>query len=219
MNKEIQGLENYSYDKIIDLINDFIIDRIWDTGHSADDIKLTDIRLHGSRLRNQARPTSDLDAVVEYDGDIREDDFFNILNDDPLYIDDVRIDINPIKEDMDLYMKRSADYDKHKLSMEDNNMIRNRKPTLEERLTRLEMIAKRRKLNTNEDCRQTNEAVPAILAKIGQVVLKYLPLILEVLPSIIDVLKKDEDNDNEEKIDALEKLQDIGNIVSKLFNK
>lgn len=116
--KEIQGLENYSYDEIVDLINDFIIDKIWDNWHSADDIKLNDIRLHGSRLRNQAKSTSDLDAVVEYDGDIREDDFFNILNDDPLYIDDVRVDINPIKEDLDLYMKRSADYDRHKLSLE-----------------------------------------------------------------------------------------------------
>ena len=119
MNKVIQGLENYSYDEIIDLVNDFIIDRIWDSGHSADDIKLTDIRLHGSRLRNQAKQESDLDAVVEYDGDIREDDFFSILNDeDPLYIDDVRVDINPIKADMDLYMKRSAEYDRHKLGLE-----------------------------------------------------------------------------------------------------
>jgi len=118
MDKTVQGLEDYSYDEVIDLINDFIIDKIWDSGHSADDIKLNDIRLHGSRLRSQAKSTSDLDAVVEYDGDIREDDFFSILNDDPLYIDDIRVDINPIKEDMDLYMKRSADYDRHKLGLE-----------------------------------------------------------------------------------------------------
>lgn len=119
MNTVIQGLENYSYNEIIDLVNDFIMDRIWNSGHSDDDIKLTDIRLHGSRLRNQAKQESDLDAVVEYDGDIREDDFFSILNDeDPLYIDDVRVDINPIKTDMDLYMKRSAEYDRHKLSLE-----------------------------------------------------------------------------------------------------
>jgi predicted nucleotidyltransferase len=67
MDKAVQGLEDYSYDEIIDLINDFIIDKIWDSGHSADDIKLNDIRLHGSRLRNQAKLTSDLDAVVEYE--------------------------------------------------------------------------------------------------------------------------------------------------------
>jgi predicted nucleotidyltransferase len=118
MKETIQSLEDYSYDEVVEMINDFIIDKIWDSGHSADDIKLNDIRLHGSRLRGQAKLYSDLDAVVEYDGDIREDDFFNILNDDPLYIDDVRIDINPIKEDLDLYMKRSDDYDRHKLGLE-----------------------------------------------------------------------------------------------------
>lgn len=119
MSKVIQGLEDYSYDEIIDLVNDFIMDRIWDSGHSADDIKLTDIRLHGSRLRGQARDDSDLDAVVEYDGDIREDDFFSILNDeDPLYIDDVKVDINPIQENIGDYMKRSDKYDKKMLGLE-----------------------------------------------------------------------------------------------------
>ena len=118
MNKTVQDLDSYSYDEIIKIINDFIMDKIWDNGYSSADIKLNDIRLHGSRLRNQAKPTSDLDAVVEYDGDIREDDFFNILNDDPLYIDDIRVDINPIKEDLNLYMKRSADYDRRKLGLE-----------------------------------------------------------------------------------------------------
>jgi predicted nucleotidyltransferase len=118
MNKTVQDLDSYSYDEIIKIINDFIIDKIWDNGYSSADIKLNDIRLHGSRLRNQAKSTSDLDAVVEYDGDIREDDFFNILNDDPLYIDDIRVDINPIKEDLNLYMKRSADYDRRKLGLE-----------------------------------------------------------------------------------------------------
>lgn len=118
MQEAIQGLNLYSYDEVIEIINDFIMDKIWDSGHSSDDIKLNNIRLHGSRLRNQAKPTSDLDAVVEYNGDIREDDFFNILNDDPLYIDDIRVDINPIKEGIDLYMKRSADYDRHRLGLE-----------------------------------------------------------------------------------------------------
>jgi hypothetical protein len=120
MQETVQGLEDYSYDEVVEIINDFIIDSIWDSGHSADDIKLNDIRLNGSRLRNQAKQKSDLDAVVEYDGDIREDDFFSILNDDPLYIDDVRVDINPIKEDLDLYMKKSSNCDKYKLGLESN---------------------------------------------------------------------------------------------------
>lgn len=172
MNKIIQGLEDYSYDEIIDLVNDFIMDRIWDSGHSADDIKLTDIRLHGSRLRGQARDDSDLDAVVEYDGDIREDDFFSILNDeDPLYIDDVRVDINPIKEDLDLYMKRSDDYDREQLELESRvrrleKKIQNemKRDELNRRVMKLErMISRSRKYEllggligktnaTKEDC-------------------------------------------------------------------
>jgi predicted nucleotidyltransferase len=118
MNKIVHGLDDYSYDEIINIINDFIIDRIYDTGHSADDIHLTDIQLHGSRIRGDNKKYSDLDAVVEYDGDIREDDFFNILNSDPLYIDDIKVDINPIKEGIDMYMKRSRVYDRERSKAE-----------------------------------------------------------------------------------------------------
>lgn len=121
MNKEIQdlGLELYSYDDIIDIVRNFVIDRIYENGYSEEAIIVKDIKLHGSRLRGQARDDSDLDAVVEYEGDIREDDLFTMLNNgDPLYIESIKVDINPIKEDMDLYMKRSADYDKQKLNFE-----------------------------------------------------------------------------------------------------
>ena len=124
MNKEIQGLGHYSYDEIIEIINDFINDRLEDEGYLSDDIVLKDLKLHGSRLRGQARDDSDLDVVVEYEGDIREDDFFNMLNDDPLYIDDIVIDINPIKEDMGDYMKRSDNYDKRKLGLESKNLCK-----------------------------------------------------------------------------------------------
>jgi len=59
------------------------------------------------------------DEVVEYKGDIKEDDLFCILNSRPmLRIEVIKVDINPIKEDMRSYMKRSDDYDKHKLGLE-----------------------------------------------------------------------------------------------------
>lgn len=35
-----------------------------------------------------------------------------------LRIEGIKVDINPIKEDMRSYMKRSDDYDKHKLGLE-----------------------------------------------------------------------------------------------------
>ena len=202
---KIQGLENYSYNEIIDIINDFIMDKILDSGHSADDIKLTDIRLHGSRLRGQARDDSDLDAVVEYDGDIREDDFFNILNDeDALYIDDIIVDINPIKEDLDLYMKRSNDYDRTKLDLEGINM------TLEERLSRLERIVNERRRVTNE--------VASITSTVAPVVIKNLPPILKVLPDFIKALENDPLNKNEEVAKMLTQFGELGAKVVELFN-
>lgn len=205
--KEVQGLEDYSYDEIIEIINDFIMDRIWDSGHSADDIKLTDIKLHGSRLRGQAREDSDLDAVVEYDGDIREDDFFNILNDDPLYIDSIKVDINPIKESMSSYMRRSDMYDSDKMKRLEN---KNRKLQLEKRIARLENIYfKNRK--------PTNEASP-IMAKVIPVILNNLPAILKLLPDFIEALKSDQVNDNTDKIEMLTKFGELGEQVGKMFS-
>lgn len=114
-----QGLELYSYDDIVDLTCDFISERLYDNGYSEDDVIIKEIRLHGSRLRGQARDDYDLDVVVEYEGDIREDDLFSMLNDeDPLYINDVRVDINPIQENIGDYMKRSDQYDKKMLGLE-----------------------------------------------------------------------------------------------------
>lgn len=116
---DIQGLESYSYDEVVDMVSEFISERLYDNGYSDEDVIIKEVRLHGSRLRGQARDDSDLDAVVEYEGDIREDDLFSMLNDeDPLYIDDVRVDINPIQENIGDYMKRSDKYDKKMLGLE-----------------------------------------------------------------------------------------------------
>ena len=118
--KVIQGLdpELYSYDGVVKEIEDFIKDKLYNSDLIlGSDIDIVKIQLHGSRLRGQAKVNSDLDAVVQYLGDSREDSLFDILNEEPLYIDDVLVDINPIKEDMKSYMKRSDDYDKQKLGL------------------------------------------------------------------------------------------------------
>lgn len=114
--KTIQGIDPslYSYEDVISIIKDYIMDIIEQEGL---DIEIEDIQLHGSRLRSQAKDNSDLDAVVQYTGSIREDDLFNLLNESPCVIDDITVDINPIKEDMKQYMKRSDDYDKKKLGL------------------------------------------------------------------------------------------------------
>ena len=75
-------------DEILDIVKSYVLDKI--------NIDIIDIELYGSRTKEAARKNSDLDILLEYKGNIREDDLFNILNDDPLYIDDIKVDINPI---------------------------------------------------------------------------------------------------------------------------
>ena len=74
--------------EIKQIVKSYVLDKI--------DIEIIDIELYGSRTKEAARKDSDLDILLEYKGNIREDDLFNILNDNPLYIDDIKVDINPI---------------------------------------------------------------------------------------------------------------------------
>lgn len=115
--KPIQGLDGYSRDEIKGIVADHINDVMRDNDIHAEIIGMD---IHGSRNRHDARPDSDLDVVVEYRGDIREDDMFNALNgeENALSIDGIKVDINPIRKeetgDLQGYMKQSEKYDKEK---------------------------------------------------------------------------------------------------------
>lgn len=68
---------------------------------SEDEFNIEDVRIYGSYSKGTNKATSDLDFVVLYSGTIREDDAFNILNDEKLTLTDktgkeVEVDINPI---------------------------------------------------------------------------------------------------------------------------
>ena len=116
-NSSIQGLQGYSRDKIKNIVKDYVEQKLSDADADA---KIKGVEIHGSRNRGDAREDSDLDVVIEYEGDIREDDMFNLLNDDEdaLSIEDIRVDINPIREQetgtLDKYMERSRKYDEEK---------------------------------------------------------------------------------------------------------
>lgn len=115
--KPVQGIEGYSRDEIKGIVADHINDVIRDNDIHAEIIGMD---IHGSRNRHDARPDSDLDVVVEYRGDIREDDMFNALNgeEDALSINGIKVDINPIRKeetgDLQGYMKQSEEYDREK---------------------------------------------------------------------------------------------------------
>ena len=110
----IQGLENYSREEIKSLVKNYIQSKIDET--ELTDTKIKDLEIIGSRNRGTAKNTSDLDIVVEYEGDTREDTLFDILNEEPFEIDGIKVDINPINKNktgtLEEYLKRSNEYDK-----------------------------------------------------------------------------------------------------------
>ncbi len=135
--KQIQGLENYSRKEIKDITRDYIQEKLEE--NNLYDVEINGLEINGSRNRGTAKENSDLDIVVEYTGDIREDDLFNILNEDPMYIDGVQVDINPINEydtgTLKDFMERSNKYDEEVLSKLNENST----PTQQE-LDKLEDI-------------------------------------------------------------------------------
>ena len=62
------------------------------------DAEIVDVVVAGSRCRGIEKENSDLDVVVEYTGSTREDDLFNMLHEDSIYIAGIQVDINPITE-------------------------------------------------------------------------------------------------------------------------
>lgn len=117
----IQGFDGYSQSEIKSIVQEYIQQKLDENDISAN---VVGIAIHGSRGRGNAKENSDLDVVVEYEGDIREDGMFNLLNDDDngeaLYIEGIRVDINPIRAQetgtLDKYMERSRKYDEEVLS-------------------------------------------------------------------------------------------------------
>lgn len=131
-NKDHDTAEDKRFIQGTDLTVDMVINDVYDfiNGFIDDgDIDNTDISVihkiwcHGSRLRGNARPDSDLDVVVFYSGRIKEDSLFNILNEDNnrLTCDGFTVDINPIQVNSNpearikSYIEKSREYDKEVL--------------------------------------------------------------------------------------------------------
>ena len=67
------------------------------------DIDIIELYVHGSRINGNPHKDSDLDVVLYYKGNMKEDSLFNILHDDEykdeLTYNKVYIDINPIRDE------------------------------------------------------------------------------------------------------------------------
>lgn len=126
IHKNVQGLEYYDKRSLKNYILKEVTEKFV-IGFEGDEItRVNDLEIHGSRGRGTARPDSDLDVVVEYEGSLREDDAFNFLNEDPLIYDGIKVDVNPIRKQetgtLENYMVKSRKYDQQILKQlgEDN---------------------------------------------------------------------------------------------------
>ena len=90
----IQGFENYSIEQLEEIVLEHITDAFTEIGI---DVEIIDVEIYGSRTKGEAKADSDLDVKVRYKGAEKDYALFNILNDDDsaLYIDGIRVDINP----------------------------------------------------------------------------------------------------------------------------
>lgn len=93
--EEIQGLDGLTELDIYAACEEFIDE------HQRDglSISVVDMMTIGSRKFGTAREDSDLDILLEYQGDVKEDTVFNELNSTPLEIMGVKVDFFPIREE------------------------------------------------------------------------------------------------------------------------
>jgi len=122
--KRIQGLEKYSLEELMEKIGDILEEKLSEKGLGS--IEVSDFAVIGSRNRHTAKDDSDLDVVFEfYDQDDTEDDYvkedyvFNEINDGNNFIDGIKIDFNPIREEetgtLEEYLDRAREYDEYVL--------------------------------------------------------------------------------------------------------
>lgn len=78
------------------------------------DVQVMAARVYGSRTAGIEREDSDVDVVIEFRGDMREDDLFNMLHEDGISIGGMVVDINPITADksgtIEEYLARANEY-------------------------------------------------------------------------------------------------------------
>lgn len=112
--KVIQGLEDITVEDFLEGVRGDI-ESILSDNDLSDIVTIKGLALHGSRMRGDAREDSDIDVVVEYEGDISEDGLFNILSDADLAVNGIPVDINPITKGksgtLEQYMEQSRKYD------------------------------------------------------------------------------------------------------------
>ena len=87
--------DGLSATEIEEMVEEYVNAKLMDNDFDA---TVRGVVISGSRCRGLEGKHSDLDVVVEYSGNEREDDMFNLLHEDRFSIAGVKVDINPITE-------------------------------------------------------------------------------------------------------------------------
>ena len=88
-------IDGMSASEIEEIVSDYVQSKIDENNLEAE---VVGVVVSGSRCRGIEKAGSDLDVVLEYKGNVREDTFFDILHEDGMEIGGVKVDINPITE-------------------------------------------------------------------------------------------------------------------------
>ncbi len=83
------------------------------------DVEILGAKVYGSRGSGVNNDNSDLDVLIEFKGNIREDDMFNLINEDDFKINEIEVDINPITKDKSGTIEEYLNRNKPKKSLHD----------------------------------------------------------------------------------------------------
>lgn len=124
----ISPIEGYTYSEVIDMVQNDVENILSEEG--IDNVEAVEFWAHGSRMRGNAKEDSDLDVVMFYKGNEKEDSLFNLINEHELAIDGIKVDVNPIRisneQDIARYKEKSARYDQEmrfSLSAEEQDIV------------------------------------------------------------------------------------------------
>lgn len=114
VNNKIYGMGSVTIEEITDYVQYQLEDIIQ---NCELDVNIIELYIHGSRINGNPRKDSDLDVVLYYRGNVKEDTLFNILHDDEyediFTYDGVYIDINPIRDQETGSLKKYIEKDKN----------------------------------------------------------------------------------------------------------
>lgn len=120
--KKFHQIDGMGAAEIESIVFDYIQSKIEENNLDAE---IVGVIVSGSRCRGLEKAGSDLDVVLEYKGNVREDTLFDILHEDGMEIGGVEIDINPITEGktgtLESYLPEVENYLEHKCTRKEKN--------------------------------------------------------------------------------------------------